>query len=131
MTIEKVSPPAAPKPIGHYSHVAIVPPNHRLLVFAGQVGSLPDGSFPASVEGQFEQAMANALGLAALMGAGADDVVKLTYYLTERPADMGRVRAAIRSAFVGTPPAATYLLVSGLAQEQIKVEIELVAAVPA
>lgn len=130
MTIEKRNPDTITPPIGHYSHVAVVPPGFVLLTFAGQVGGAPDGTYPDSIEAQFENALSTAMALAATQGAGRDDLVKATYYLTERPQDFARIRAAIVGAFGDTPPAATYLIVNGLAREEMKVEIELVAAVP-
>jgi len=69
--------------------------------------------------------------VAAAQGASADDVAKVTFYLTERPTDLRRIGTAIRAAFPGTPPASTFLIISGLAGPQMKVEIEIVAAVRA
>jgi len=131
MSVEKFNPPEGPAPVGPYSQLAVVPPDHRLLVLAGQVGVAADGSLPDSLEAQFELALAHALSIAASQGAGPADVVKLTYYLTERPADMSRFRAIIRSAFPGAPPASTLLIVAGLAAPQLKAEVDLVAAVKA
>lgn len=131
MPVEKRNPPEVTKPIGHYSHVAIVPPDHRLLFLAGQVGADADASYPESLETQFENALRAALTVAGSQGAGPDDVVKINYFLTERPADFQLIRAMICKAFPGVPPAATFLIVSGLATPQIKVEIELIVAVKA
>jgi len=98
---------------------------------AGQVGADADGSFPDTVEAQFENAMAACTGLLGRIGGSADDVLKITYYLTEQPADLSRVRGAIAKAFGGTPPVATYLIVAGLAAPDRKVEIDIMAALPA
>src|SRR5690606_11665273 len=100
-----------------------------LVVLSGQVGVNADGSFPASVEEQFERAMELAMAAAASQGAGPDSVVKLTYFLTEQPSDFTRIRGAIQKAFPVSPPAATYVIVQGLARPEIKAEIELFAAV--
>ena len=82
MAIEKRNPQSVAPPIGHYSHLAIVPPGSILLMFAGQVGAAPDGTYPDSVEAQFENALSTAVALAESQGAGKDDLVKATYYLT-------------------------------------------------
>ncbi|MFI4976503.1 MAG: RidA family protein [Caulobacterales bacterium] len=131
MTVQKLNPPQIAKPVAHYSHLAVVPEGHRLLILSGQVGSAADGGFPDVLEAQFELALANALAVAAAEGAGPDDVAKVTYYLTERPTDLRRIGTAIRAAFPGTPPASTFLIISGLAGPQMKVEVEIVAAVKA
>jgi len=98
-------------------------------MLAGQVGALADGSFPVPIEEQFELAMKACLDLLQSQGASAADIVKVTYYLTERPEDFPRIRAAIVASFGDTPPAATYLVVAGLARPEIKVEIDVMAAV--
>ncbi len=129
MAVQKLNPPEGPAPLGPYSQLAVVPADHRLLVLAGQVGVGADGAIPDSLEAQFELALGHALRIAASQGAGPDDVVRLTYYLTERPADLTRFRAIVARAFAGPPPASTLLIVAGLAAPQLKVEVDLVAAV--
>lgn len=129
MSIEKLNPPGLAPPVAFYSHLAVVPPDHRLLVLAGQVGNRLDGSFPDSLDEQFEQALDNILAILKSQDAGPEDVVKLSCYLAERPQSYARIGAALRAAFAGTPPAQTFLIVAGLAFPQLKVEIEALAAV--
>ncbi|TSA18016.1 MAG: RidA family protein [Betaproteobacteria bacterium] len=131
MSIEKLNPPGIAPPVAFYSHLAIVPPDHKLLVFSGQVGNRLDGSFPDSLDEQFEQTISNILALLKSQGAGPEDVVKLSCYVAERPQSYARIGAALRGAFTGTPPAQTFLIVAGLAFPQLKVEIEAIAAVKA
>ena len=69
--------------------------------------------------------------LLSTQGADASSIVKVTYFLTERPSDFSRIRSAIERAFGPTPPAATYLIVNGLARPEMKVEIDIMAAIPA
>ena len=114
-----------------YSHLAVVPSGHKLLVLSGQVGNRLDGSFPESLDEQFEQAIQNILAILKSQGAGPEDVVKLSCYLAERPQSYARIGAALRGAFTGKPPAQTFLVVAGLAFPQLKVEIEAIAAVRA
>ncbi len=130
MTIETVNPPGVAAPIGQYSHLAVVPAGHRLLLLAGQVGVNLDGTFPETVEDQFDQALANIGAILASQGASFADVAKVTYYFAERPADFARLRQKMADTFTGSP-ASTLLFVAGLASRRIKVEVEVVAAVAA
>ena len=129
MSIEKLNPPDVAPPIAFYSHLAVVPPDHKLLMLSGQVGNNLDDSYPDSLDEQFEQALNNILAILKSQGAGPEDVVKLNCYLTETPQDYARIGAALRAAFTEKPPAQTFLIVAGLAFPQLKVEIEAVAAV--
>ena len=57
MGLEFVNPQDAPPPAGNYSNLAIVPAGYRLLVIAGQIGNLADGSIVDGLEAQYEQAI--------------------------------------------------------------------------
>jgi enamine deaminase RidA (YjgF/YER057c/UK114 family) len=129
LPVEKLNPPEVAPPVAFYSHLAVVPPDHKLLVLAGQVGNRLDGSFPDSLDEQFEQALNNILAILKSQGAGPEDVVKLSCFLAEKPQNHARIGAALRAAFTGKPPAQTFLIVAGLAFPQLKVEIEALAAV--
>jgi enamine deaminase RidA (YjgF/YER057c/UK114 family) len=129
MSLKFVNPSAVAKPAAAYSHLAIVPPGRRLLVLAGQVGNRADGSFVDSVEGQFEQALANVNAIVASEGGTAADIARVTCYLVEKPTDGPRIGAAIKNAFPHTTPAMTWLYVAGLFRADVKVEIEAIAAV--
>ena len=129
MPIEKINPPQVAPPVAYYSHLAVVPAGHKLLVLSGQVGNRLDGSIPDSLDDQFELAIQNILAILASQGVGPEDVVKLSCFLSERPQNFVRIGAALRSAFPGKPPAQTFLIVAGLAFPQLKVEIEATAAV--
>ena len=130
MPIEFVNPENVAKPVAYYSHLAIVPAGYKLLYFAGQVGNTPDGKLPESLDEQFEQTIANILAILQSQGAAGRDVVKVTCYLAERPQNYERIGKALRSAFPVPPPAQTFLIVAGLAFPALKVEIEVIAAVP-
>jgi len=130
MPIEFISPETIAKPVAFYSHLAVVPSGYKLLYFAGQVGNTLDGNFPESLDAQFEQTIANILSILHSQGASARDVVKVNCYLAERPQNYERIGKALRSAFPVPPPAQTFVIVAGLAFPALKVEIEVVAAVP-
>ena len=53
MGLEFVNPENAPAPAANYSNLAIVPAGYRLLVIAGQIGNLSDGSIVDGLEAQY------------------------------------------------------------------------------
>ena len=69
MTIEFLNPEEAPAPEGSYSNLAILPPGKRILVIAGQIGNLIDGSMVEGLEAQYEQTLKkNILALVTSQG---------------------------------------------------------------
>jgi 2-iminobutanoate/2-iminopropanoate deaminase len=128
MPIEFLNPDGLAKPVAYYSHRAVVPSNYKQLVLSGQVGNRLDGSFPDTLDEQFEQAIANILAILKSQGATGRDVVKVTCYLAERPESYARIGKALKAAFPEPPPAQTFLIVAGLAFPALKVEIDVHAA---
>ena len=130
-SIRKVNPPSVPKPVAAYSHVAEVPPGHRLLFLAGQIGNRSDGTLAATLEEQAAQAFDNIRAILAAEGAEPRDIVKMTIYAATRPQNMAAISAKRAEIFKGTePPPSTWIYVAGLARPDILIEIEAVAAVP-
>jgi enamine deaminase RidA (YjgF/YER057c/UK114 family) len=99
----------------------------RLVFVSGQVGIGADGAPADGVEAQATQAVANLHAVLAEAGLAPTDLVKLTIYLTD-PADVGPFMAAAGASLPQPPPATTLLLVAGLADPSLRVEIEAVAA---
>lgn len=129
--VEKQNPGAVAKPVGAYSHVAVVPPGTRLLYLAGQIGNRPDGTLPATVEEQFVQALENVRLILASQGAGPEHVVKLMFYVSAKPTNWAPIREKRAAMFRGVqPPPATWVYVSELIRAEYLVEVEAVAAVP-
>ena len=128
MSIEFSNPNGVAKRVAHYSHLAVVPSGYKQLILAGQVGNHLDGSFPDSLDDQFDQALSNILSILSSQGASGKDVVKLTCYLSERPASYARIGKALKETFPNQPPAQTLLIVAGLAFPALKVEIDVQAA---
>lgn len=114
-------------PFTQYSHGVELPPGARILFCAGQLGVAPDDTVPEDAEAQAALCFRN-IG-AVLDSAGMDfgDLVRINAYVTGRE-HIQAYRSA-RDRFVATPPpASTLLIVSGLAREVFKVEIEAIAA---
>lgn len=112
---------------GKYSHGAEVPQGARFLYVSGQVGVDSRGKLQPTFEKQAVQVWKNIGQVLKAGGMGYKDIVKITSFLTDSrfiPAN----RAA-RDQFISEPyPASTLLIVQGLADPSMLVEIEVVAA---
>jgi enamine deaminase RidA (YjgF/YER057c/UK114 family) len=129
--IQKVNPSIVARPVGAYSHLAVVPSGTQLLYLAGQIGNRPDGTLPSTVEEQIVQAYENVRLILASQGGTADDIVKMTIYVAANPTNWDAIRKERAAMFKGMqPPPSTWVYVSGLIRPEYLVEIEAVAAVP-
>ncbi len=130
MAVKRWNPDVVPAPgVSMFSHVAEAPVGAKVVSLAGQVGAKADGSYPESLEEQFEIALDQVVKLAGAVGGGADDVMKLIVFLTERPKDGRRIGEAYGKVFSGAPPAMTWIYVAGLFRPEVKVEIDATLAV--
>lgn len=124
MNPDGVAPPAR-----HYVHAMSVPAGYRVLSLSGQVGTLPDGAIPDGVEAHTEAAWSNVVKCLEANGMGVENIVKVVQYATDprwRDAHM-----AIRDRFLGKhKPTSTLVFVSGLAQPEMLVEVDVWAAGP-
>ena len=77
------------------------------------------------VGGQAAQALKNIGAALAEAGAGFADVVRVRYILPDR-AEFEACWPLLRACFAGAPPAAT-MMVAGLADPRMKIEIEVTA----
>jgi 2-iminobutanoate/2-iminopropanoate deaminase len=133
--IRRWSPDGLAAPIGQYSHLAAVPPDHELIFIAGQVGVLEDGTLAGTDgESQTRQAFANIGVLLNSLGAGPENLVKLVTMVSARE-HLAGCRAAREEVFAawypgGGWPAHTLMVVDSLATPELTVEIEGFAAVP-
>ena len=125
---ENFNPPSLMKPVG-FSHAT---GSGATVHFGGQVGSDATGRIlaPGDMASQFAQAIRN-LGV-AIEGAGCvpQDVVKITYLVTDVAAYRAVLKeagAAYREVFGKHFPASTLIEVKGLFDPDALVEIECVA----
>lgn len=79
------------------------------------------------VEAQTRQAIANVAAVLGESGLTPADIVKQTIYLTDL-ADVPGFLAGASDSVTVDPPATTMLIVAGLADPALKVEIEATAA---
>lgn len=120
----------APKPLSAYAQGMIIPAGQRVVHVSGQVGVTLTGDVPQDPERQHELAWQNAMAVLAAAGMDHRNVVDAHVYITDR-AHLGLYRR-IRDRFLnGHRPAATLLIVAGLADERLVVEVDLVAAAEA
>ena len=115
-------------PLGAYSHTVKVPPNATWLILAGQVGVGTRGKLQTGIRRQTEQVFRNILAGLRANGMGKEDLVKLVVYLTD-PRSIEEYRA-VRAEMLGddVAPASTLLVVDGLAQPDMLIEVEAWAA---
>ena len=115
-------------PLGAYSHAVKVPPNATWLILSGQVGINAQGKLQSGMRRQAEQVFRNILACLRTNGMRKEDLVKLVVYVTD-PRLIEEYRAA-RAKIVGGDvlPASTLLVIDGLAQPDMLIEIEAWAA---
>jgi enamine deaminase RidA (YjgF/YER057c/UK114 family) len=128
----QVTPEGWPRASG-YSHGMVA--RGRIIVTAGQIGWDP-------VTMQFEtddfaaqctQAFRNVMAVLRAAGAGAEHLVRLTWYVTSRDeyvAALRSVGASYRDVVGRHFPAMAVVIVAGLVEPRAKVEIEATAVVP-
>lgn len=126
--LRRSNPEGVHPPLGSYSHTVTVPPGVELVFVSGQVGIRRDGSAPATVAEQADQAFANLVELLAAHGSTVADIAKLTVFIVSGQ-DGDRVRDA-RNAYLGAHhPASTTVYVPALVDSRWLLEIEAIAAV--
>ena len=115
-------------PLGGYHHCAVIPSRAQLLNVAGQVGMNADGTLAEGFRAQAEAAFRNVLTCLEANRFKADDLVRLTIYITDR-ANLEEMRAA-RVAVLGADvqPPSTLLVIAGLASPDMLIEVEAMAA---
>jgi enamine deaminase RidA (YjgF/YER057c/UK114 family) len=114
-----------------YSHVVVA--SGQLVAVAGQVAVDESGALvgPGDSGLQAEQAFENVRRCLAAAGATFDDVVKLTYYVTDIRW-LVDIRAVRDRLFPGEEkPASTAVQVVALAIPELLLEIDALAVVPA
>lgn len=128
-----LNPKTLAKPPG-YTYVVETTGPGRTVYVAGQLGLDIDNRLvgaPGDFAAQCTKAFENLRLALAAVGAGFDDVVKVTNYLT----DMSHIAILreVRDRFfnMAAPPASTTVAISSLARPGALFEIEAVAVLPA
>lgn len=124
------NPDTMAAPIGPFCHASEVPGGSRLLYISGQVGMLPDGSIPDSIEAQAEATWQNIEACLADAGMSISDLVKITTFVV-RAADLPAAGKARAKHLGDARPTSTTIIVSALVVPSLLIEIEAVAAAKA
>jgi len=122
-----IDTPNAPKPMSNYSQGIVVPSGNRHLHCAGQIGITLDGTIPDDPAAQHDQAWKNAMAILDAEGMDHRAVVMARVYITD-PAHVPLYRETRDRFMQGHKPAATLLVVAGLADPRLVVEVELMAS---
>jgi 2-iminobutanoate/2-iminopropanoate deaminase len=129
-TIRRWNPDGIAAPASRYAHAVLVDGPARWLHLAGQVGTLPDGRVADGLAAQLDACFANVDAGLAAAGMTRSDLIKVTVYLTQNTAAAVATYRARRDAWIadGPLPAATLLIVAGLASPALLTEVDIVAA---
>ena len=92
----------------------------------GQVGSRPDGSYPAGIVEQTRTALDKLSGLLEAAGSSLKGVVKTTVFMTDL-SEFAAMNAVYSTYFPAEPPARSTVGVAGLVDSGCRVEIEAIA----
>jgi enamine deaminase RidA (YjgF/YER057c/UK114 family) len=124
------TPATMPQPASRYSQCALAEGATRRLEIAGQIGVHPDGRLAEGLADQLDAALANVDRALEAAGMGRANLMKLTVYLTQNSPEAVATYRARRDLWVGDgpAPAATLLIVAGLAIPALLVEVDAVAA---
>jgi enamine deaminase RidA (YjgF/YER057c/UK114 family) len=125
-------PAGWPRPKGYANGVAVR--SGRMVFVAGQIGWDEQGRFPAGgLVPQTRQALKNILAVLAEGGAGPQDIVRMTWYVTSRRDYLAAARdigALYREFIPNYNVAMSAVEVSALMEDAAVVEIEVTAVVP-
>ena len=128
--LKMIETAAAPKPLSAYSQAIETAPGSRHVFVAGQIGARLDGSVPEDVEAQHHLAWSNALAILKEAGMDHRNIADAHVYITDRN-HIGIYRKVRDEILAGHKPAATLLVVAGLADPKLVVEVSITAAAPA
>jgi enamine deaminase RidA (YjgF/YER057c/UK114 family) len=127
-----LQPPGWPRPKGYACGVSA---SGTTIFVSGQIGWDDRQRFTAhDIAGQVGQALRNVVTVLAEAGARPQDVVRMTWFVTDKRAYLGAQReigAAYRAVMGRHFPAMSVVEVSALLEDEAQVEIEATAVVPA
>ena len=104
-----------------------------VLHIGGQIGWNKDQVFKThDFIGQMEQALSNVLGVVEAAGGTAEDIVRLTWFVTDKKEYLARQREigeTYRKVLGRHFPAMSMVVVAGLIEDEALVEIEATAEI--
>ncbi|MBS4189322.1 RidA family protein [Bacillus sp. FJAT-49705] len=127
MEIKKTNPENLSPPIAQYHHVTVIPRDAELVVLSGQIGNDKNGNLPKDIESQFVNALENIKAILESESVNINNIFKINFWLTE-DIDRNVFLEKWKEFHNENPPATTFAYVAGLANPDIKIEIEAWAA---
>ena len=129
--MQTLQPPGWARPKGFANGIVA---QGRLVFIAGQVGWTGQGEWQErSFAGQFRQALANILAVLKEADGRPEHIVRLTWYVLDKKeylASLKEVGAAYRELMGRHYPTMAVVQVSGLVEDEARLEIEATAVVP-
>ncbi|WP_329460608.1 RidA family protein [Streptomyces sp. NBC_01497] len=113
--------------IGRYADAVRVPAGYDTIVLSGTPGLTADGTLPESFADEATQAWRNVEAILSQAGAGLSDIISIRQWFIS-PDDIAAY-VPIRTQFIKHEPASMLAVIPALVWPQIRVEIEVVAAV--
>jgi enamine deaminase RidA (YjgF/YER057c/UK114 family) len=131
MTMQILQPPGWARPKGFSNGISC---QGRLVFIGGQIGWSGQGEWiDRSFAGQFRQALKNILEVLAQAGGRPEHLVRLTWYVLDRKEYLASVQelgAAYRELMGRHYPTMAVVQVSGLVEDDARLEIEATAVIP-
>ena len=118
-----LNPKSISAPASRYSQGVVVPGGGERLIIAGQIGANPDGSLADGLEAQMERAWLNMFAILEEAGMTKENLVKITVFMVG-DGHTAAYREVRDRMLDGHAPAATYLVVAGLASPEMLFEVE-------
>jgi len=128
--LRRIETEDTPKPFSNYAQAIAVDGGSRLLFVAGQIGADKGGKIADTPEEQHRLAWENALAIVRAAGMDHTNIVDAHVYITDRN-QIGLHRQIRDEMLQGHRAAATLLVVAGLADPKLQVEVSVIAAAPA
>ena len=129
--MENLQPPGWAKPKGFSNGIAAT---GKLVFVAGQVGWTGEGKWEArDFAGQFKQALKNIISIVKEANGGPEHIVRLTWYVLDKKeylASLKQVGLAYREVMGRHYPTMAVVQVSGLVEDEARLEIEATAVIP-
>lgn len=126
-----LQPPDWAKPRGYSNGIVA---RGQLVFVAGMIGWNKDAQFETDdFAGQVRQSLENIVTVLREAGAGPEDIVRLTWFVTDRleyHASLPKLGEAYRAVMGKHYPVMSVLEVTALMEDRAKVEIEATAVIP-
>jgi enamine deaminase RidA (YjgF/YER057c/UK114 family) len=129
--MQVLQPPEWARPKGFSNGIAC---SGKLVFIAGQVGWTGQGKWEArDFAGQFRQTLKNIIEILKEANAKPEHIVRLTWYVLDKKEyldSLGQVGLAYRELMGRHYPTMAVVQVSGLIEDQARLEIEATAVIP-